>query len=226
VLSLSPGPTPIDKIDELRKYTQMWRISNDVWDHWAQLPQAAWSQGVLAQFGVAAKWAALVEPGHWPDADMLPLGYLGPRPGYGKPRESALTPNEARTMVTLWCMFRSPLIMGGNLTRLEGGTLALLTNDEVLAVDQHSRGGRQVMNDGQKAVWIAHADKPGAAYVALFNIADVEQMVEYPLQSLGLPSVAYSIRDLWQRKEMGTADRIRANLQPHASALFRVSATK
>jgi hypothetical protein len=226
VLSLSPGPSPIDKIAELRKYAQMWRISGDVWDHWLQWPKQDWSQGLLGQFANTAKWARLVEPGHWPDADMLPFGYLGPTPGEGKARESALTQDEARTLMTLWCIFRSPLFIGTNLTQLDEKTRTLLTNEEVLNVDQHSTASRQILNDGQKIVWIAHTDKPGTAYLALFNIADTEQTIEYPLQSLALSSVSFAIRDLWEHRDLEAADRVRIALRPHASALLRVTATK
>ncbi len=224
ILSLSPGPTPIDKIAELREYAQMWRISGDVWDHWLQWPNQNWSQGVLAQFDTAAKWGSLVEAGHWPDADMLPLGYLGPRPGQGKARQSALTQDEARTLMTLWCIFRSPLVIGGNLTRLDNQTRALLTNDEVLNVNRDGSGARQVLNEAQKIVWIAHSGRTGIAYVGLFNVADGPQTIEYPLQPLG--GVTFSIRNLWEQKDMGTADRVKVTLRPHASALFRVSANK
>jgi hypothetical protein len=101
-----------------------------------------------------------------------------------------------------------------------------LTNDEVIAVDQHSTGGRQVLDEAQKIVWIAHADKPGAAYVALFNLADVPQTIEYPLQPVGLGSISYAIRDLWEHKNLGVADRVHVDLRPHAGALFRVTAAK
>lgn len=226
VLSLSPGPTPIDQIAELRKYAQMWRISGDVWDHWAQWPNQDWSQGLLAQFAMAAKWAPLVEPGHWPDADMLPFGFLGLRPGQGKARVGTFTADEERTMMTLWCIMRSPLMIGTNLTRLDPTTRELLTNDEVMAVDQHSTGSREMLNETQKVVWAARGDKSGIAYVALFNTGDNLQAIEYPLQSLGLSSVSFAIRDIWERKDHGTGDRIQVTLRPHASALFRVSASK
>ncbi len=226
VLSLSPGPAPIDKVAELRKYAQMWRISGDVWDHWLQWPKQEWSQGVLAQFAVAAKWAPLVEAGHWPDADMLPLGWLGPRPGQGKARASAFTEDEARTMMTLWAVLRSPLIVGGNLTKLDDRTRALLTNSEVISVDQHSNGGGQVLNEAEKMVWIARAGARGVAYVALFNVAGKSQSIEYALPSLGLQGTSYAIRDLWEQKDLGMSDRVQVTLPPHASALFRVSVSK
>jgi hypothetical protein len=213
-LSLSPGPAPLDKMADLRQHAEMWRISNDVWDHWAQWPEQAWSQGLLAQFKTAAEWAEQVESGHWPDADMLPLGHLGPRPGLGKDRQSAFTHEEARTLMTLWSIFRSPLIMGGNLTSMDAWTTALLTNDDVLAVDQHSSGGHAVVNDGKQAVWVAKGDR--AIYVALFNLADAPQTVEYPLHT------SKAVRDLWERKNLGNLDVLKANLQPHASVLYQI----
>ncbi len=140
VLSLSPGSAPLEKLDEMRKYAQMWRISDDIWDEWHS--DVEYPQGLGDQFARAAKWAPFTEPGHWPDADMLPLGYLGPSPGWGKARQTRLSPSEQRTMMTLWSIFRSPLMMGGDLPHNDAATTALLTNDEVLEVDQHSTGGR------------------------------------------------------------------------------------
>ena len=106
VLSLSPGPSPFEKIDELRKYSQMWRISNDIWDLWHG--DRPYPQGVGDQFANAAKWTPFTQPGGWPDADMLPVGRLGPAPGWGKPRDTGLTRDEQRTLLTLWSIFRSP----------------------------------------------------------------------------------------------------------------------
>ncbi len=221
-LSLSPGPTPLDKAEDVKKYAQLWRVSGDVWDHWGQLPDQAWTQGLVAQFSVAAQWASHAGAGHWPDADMLPLGYIGPRPGFGKARPTRFTHDEERTLLTLWAIARSPLIMGGNLTKMDDWTTSLLTNQEVLAVDQHSVGGHQIVNDGSKAVWMAKSEKGGDAYLALFNLSDMPQTVEYPLQALGLSKVSYPIRDLWAHKDLGSTDILKAQLPPHASALFKL----
>ncbi len=226
VLSLSPGPTPPGKVEDLRKYAQMWRISGDVWDHWKQWPNQDWSQGLLGQFPLAAKWAPLVEPGHWPDADMLPLGYLGPRPGQGKPRQTDFTKDEQQTLMNLWCIFRSPLIMGGNLTRLDAWTKSLLTNAEVIAVNQHSNHGRAVVNEAKKAIWLAKPDSGSGVYVAIFNLDDAQQTIAYPLQSIGLSGTSYKVRDLWGHRDLGNQDRLTAPLPAHASVLYRVSATK
>ncbi len=222
VLSLSPGPTPLDKAEDAAKYAHLWRISDDFWDHWKQLPDQAWSQGLLAQFAVAAQWAPHVGAGHWPDADMLPLGYIGPRPGFQKARASNFTHDEGRTLITLWSIFRSPLIMGGNLIKMDDWTTSLLTNEEVIAVNQHSIGGRQMVNDGTKAIWMSKSDKSRDVYIALFNLADTPQMVEYPLQSAGLSKTSYAVRDLWARKGLGNTDILKAQLPPHASALFQL----
>ena len=222
ILSLSPGPTPLDQTEDVRKYAQLWRISGDVWDHWRQLPKQEWTQGLLAQFPVAAKWAPQAGAGHWPDADMLPLGYLGPRPGFGKARPSAFTHDEQRTLVTLWCMTRAPLFMGGNLTKMDEWTVSLLTDEEVLAVDQRSTGGREVINDGTKAVWILKAGAKDALYIALFNLSDAPQTITYPLQSILMSRTTGSVRNLWERKDLGVTDTLKAQLPPHASALFRL----
>ena len=223
VLSLSPGPTPLDKAEDVAKYAQMWRISDDMWDHWQQSPKPGGTQGLLPQFALAAQWAKHVESGHWPDADMLPLGYLGPRPGDGQARESKLTAAEQKTLITLWSIFRSPLIMGGNLTKMGAATKALLTNDEVIAVDQHSKGGHEVTHDGRKAVWLAKSSEARSAYLALFNLADNEQTIVYPLQSIGMRGASFQVRDLWQRKDMGSTDKLKVTLPAHGAAIFRIN---
>ena len=221
VLSLSPGPAPLDKAAELAKYAEMWRISDDFWDHWGPRKQNDWSQSLSGQFRNTAQWAQYVQPGHWPDADMLPLGFLGPRAGEGSARQSNLTQNEQRTLLTLWAIFRSPLIMGGNLTKLDAWTTSLLTNDEVIAVNQHSHSGRAISNEAGKAIWVSSDDRGKAVYVALFNLADQPQTIAFPLQPLGL-GAGNHVRDLWAHKDLPSTDLLKAALEPHACALYRV----
>ena len=217
VLSLSPGPTALDKAGEVREYAQMWRISDDFWDHWGPWPQHDWSQGLLAQFASAAKWARHSDPGHWPDADMLPLGYLGPHPGEGEPRASKFTRDEQRTLMTLWSIARSPLMMGGNLTSLDDFTLSLLTNPEVLAVNQHSVGNHALATTGKTAIWDARPASGPGRYVALFNLSDQSQPFQVPLAG------PKNIRDLWERKDQGVSEELKVSLGPHASALYLVT---
>src|SRR5260370_39379225 len=142
VLSLSPGPTALEKAAEVSKYAQMWRISDDVWDLWHS--DTEFPSGIQNQFARAAKWAPFSGPGHWPDADMLPIGRLEPAAGWEKPRATRLTRDDQRTQITLWPIFRSPFILGGHLTLRHHRTDSLLTNLPVLAVNQHSIGNHAV----------------------------------------------------------------------------------
>jgi hypothetical protein len=103
--------------------------------------------GILSAFDNLAKWARFARPGNWPDADMLPWGSLTPHPGWGPPRESRITQDEERTQFTLWAISRSPLILGANLTRLDEFTRSLITNKEVIAVDQTAVSGAEVPGD-------------------------------------------------------------------------------
>lgn len=222
VLSLSPGPAPLEKANELRKYAQMWRISGDVWDHWAQWPNQDWSQGLLGQFKRVADWAPLTVTGHWPDADMLPIGYLGPRPGQGKARATNFTRDEQRTLMTLWSMFRSPLMMGGNLTKMDNWTTSLLTNSDVIAVDQHSKNNRAAVAGGTKVIWTAQPDSGNEFYVAAFNLADTAQTLIYGWKEIGLSGSTYRIRDLWEHKDVGSAQKLTVALQTHASVLYEL----
>src|SRR6202043_1678707 len=107
------------------------------------------------QFPNAQKWGGLGRPGAWPDADMLPLGFLGPAPGWGKPRQTRLTHDEQRTLMSLWCIFPSPLMIGGDLTMADDWTTSLLTNREVLDVDQYSTGNHVVVSNPQTMIWVA-----------------------------------------------------------------------
>jgi len=222
VLSLSPGPAPIDKVDEMREYAQMWRISDDTWDLWHS--DVPYPQGLGDQFPRVTQWAKLAEPGHWPDADMLPLGYLGPSPGWGKARASGLTHDEQRTFLTLWCILPSPLMMGGNLPMNDEWTTGLLTNPEVIAVDQHSTGSHAVIEDPSTAVWLSQSSTGGEHYLAIFNLGSTAQDFRYAWKALGLPGGRYQVRDLWERKDLGAADSLRVTLPSHGSILYKVSA--
>jgi alpha-galactosidase len=231
VLSLSPGPTALDKAGEVSKYAEMWRICDDFWDHWGRWEKHDWSQSLYQQFATTARWATHIAPGNWPDADMLPLGHLGPHPGDGEPRETRFTKDEQRTMMTLWSIFRSPLIMGGDLPSSDEWTTSLLTNPEVIAVDQHSHDNRAVLTTDTTAVWLARSgnyqfeeERGGNQnyYVAVFNIGDSEQTIRYEWKDLGLKGASYNVRDLWERKNAGSAPSLTVKLRPHASVLYGV----
>jgi alpha-galactosidase len=221
VLSLSPGPTPIEA-EDVKKYAQLWRISDDMWDTWSGPEDKTFPAGLIRQFDRTAQWAPHITVGHWPDADMLPLGYLGPRPGWGDPRASRLTADESRTLMTLWSMARSPLVAGTNLTKMDSATEALYTNPEVIAVDQHSRENREHSRTGSLVVWTARPEEGTGQYVAIFNLADKAQDVTSSWKDLGLPEGNHAVRDLWARKDLGSATSLKTSLAAHAAMLYRV----
>ena len=222
VLSLSPGPTPVEEADDVRKYAELWRISDDMWDTWLGPEGETFPAGLVRQFDRAAAWAPHIQVGHWPDADMLPLGYLGPRPGWGEARVSRLTAEESRTLMTLWSMARSPLVIGTNLTKMDAATEALYTNPEVIAVDQHSRENRQLLRKGTMVVWTALPEEGGGRYVAVFNLGESTQQVSYSWKELGLAEGSHAVRDLWGRKDLGMGDFLKATLPAHGAMMVRV----
>lgn len=213
VLSLSPGVDVTTAIAEpLAAAAQMWRISNDLWDDWKQL---------LAQFGRLATWAPYARAGAWPDADMLPIGHVGIRAEVGTDRTSNLSLDEQRTMMTLWCIARSPLMMGGDLPTTAPETIALLTNPEVLAVLNNSSGARQVLEADGVIAWTAQGED-GQAYVAVFNVADSARTVRLPWEQVGLQPPAH-VRDLWTRADRRAEPELTVDLPAHGSAVFAVS---
>jgi alpha-galactosidase len=221
VLSLSPGPAPLDNAQEMAKYAQLWRISDDEWDVWQSSEN--FPQGVSNQFERAAAWAVHTRPGNWPDADMLAIGELRPAPGWGEPRTTRLTKDEQRTLLTLWSIFRSPLIMGGNFLLCDEWTKSLLANAEVIAVDQHSKGNHAVETTAQSAAWLAQPESGDGHYVAIFNRADSAQTLHYDFGKLGIPETECELRDLWEHKSLGAAKAIDIKLAAHASVLYLVT---
>ena len=215
VLSISPGPAPVSEAAYFQKYADMWRISDDFWDDWRLLRR---------QFDYMREWQG--EPGRnntWPDADMLPLGMLRLTDKAGKGTPTKFTPDEQRTMMTLWSIFRSPLIFGGDLPSNDAATTALITNDEVIAVNQHSTGAREVLGRDSIRVW--RADVPGSSdrYLAVFNLDSRQRDISLALKDVGLMSPRADVRDLWARADLGAMEILRISLPAHGSVVYRVS---
>ncbi|MDE2182396.1 MAG: glycoside hydrolase family 27 protein [Alphaproteobacteria bacterium] len=226
VLSLSPGPTQLSHAEEVGRYAQLWRIADDTWDGWSFAPDK-WPNGVRTAFDMLAQWHTYAKPGNWPDADMLPFGSLTPHPGWGEPRQSRLTPDEERTMFTLWAIARSPLILGGDLTRLDDVTRALITNKDVIAVNQTTWEshpvGRLPKSLARARVWMALSGsrKKPVHTVALFNLADRAATLRATWGQLGLPG-AHKIRDLWNGRRKPASDAVTVRLPAHGSVIYRV----
>jgi hypothetical protein len=226
VLSLSPGPTSLDNAAEVAETANMWRISDDFWDYWASPnPGKDYPQSILGQFVKTAAWAQYAKPGNWPDADMLPLGHLGPVPGEGKPRDTRFTPAEQQTLLTLWSMARSPLILGANLTQLGDATLKLLTNRDVLGVDQMATRSGQVLHSGNIIAWTADLPPncPGSytEALALFNVGEDLVTISTSFEAYGIDADTYHVKDAWSGRNLGKLKSLEdLSLEPHSSTLL------
>ncbi|MDR3735310.1 MAG: glycoside hydrolase family 27 protein [Acidobacteriaceae bacterium] len=225
LLSLSPGPTAIEHAAELSNLAQMWRISNDLWDNWSNPPAKTFPTTLIDKFALDAAWQPFVKPGNWPDADMLPLGHLGPVPGYGPPRDTRFTHDEQRTLLTLWSIARSPLILGANLTALDAWTTALLTNPAVLAVNQRGHDQHQAARDGNLVVWTTLGE-PGEYYLALFNLGNSPMQLTKPYAAYGLPALNLASRELWTDQRTPASKTFQVELPPHGSVLLKLQAPK
>lgn len=171
VLSLSPGPALIEEAWHYETYANMWRITDDFWDNWELL---------VPMFHRCELWQNHVSEGCFPDCDMLTLGKLGK--GFtsdGTDRECNFTKEEQKTMMTLWCIFRSPLMIGAELTLLDEFTKSLLTNPEVLGLLKHSEGAKQVYRDEERVIWCSKDTLEKKSYLAVFNLSE-EGEVEIP----------------------------------------------
>ena len=213
VLSLSPGPAPLNKAEHLSKNANMWRISGDFWDRWDKL---------LNMFSLCEKWYPYVKDGSFPDCDILPLGKLCIDGSYmgDMGRDSGFTKEEQKTMMTLWAVFRSPLFFGGELRLTDNYTLSLVTNPEVINVNQNSEKPLLVYNKGGIAVWQTKIENCTA--VAVFNLSDEEKHYKLSFSDLGIENVR-AVRDLWARKDIPKCENdVAASLKPHSSEFFEI----
>nr|WP_239579544.1 glycoside hydrolase family 27 protein [Microlunatus panaciterrae] len=196
-LSLSPGThLSTMHLDFLRANAVMWRVSEDLWDRW---------EDVYAQFTRMARWTALQQPGGWADADMLPLGRIGIRAERGEDRMSRLTLDEQQTLMTLWCLGRSPLMFGGDLPSNDQATLSLLTNRGVLSL-LTAEGGREVVREGDLVLWVSDSSDGADRSVAVFWTGAAPTTIQLPLSSVGVdPGSAV---DLWSGESVIADDAV------------------
>jgi len=228
VLSLSPGPTNLRDAAYVAKYAQMWRIADDHWDVWSHDPNldtkpdskqdikpTEFPFGTKQAFDRLEAWQPYVKPGSWPDDDMLPFGSLTPHPGWGAPRESRLTEDEEQTEFTLWAITRSPLILGANLTKMDGFLRELVTNKTLIEMDQGTIDNHPLQDlpagFGNVRVW--EATKAGTGgfaprYVAIFNLGDRPAELHFRWMEFGLAEFSKP------------GDKIDLKLPAHGSAVF------
>ena len=188
----------------------MWRTTGDTSDNWAHMSGIGFSQrGHEVGAG----------PGHWNDLDMLMFGGVG----FGNLHPSRLTPNEKITHMTLWCLLTAPLLIGGDIARLDQFEMDLLTNDEVIAVDQDPLGkqAKRVSKEGMLDVW-AKPMSDGSIAVGLFNRDFARAKVTVTWSDLGI-SGRQPVRDLWRHKDLGNFDgSFSAETPSHGAVLVRI----
>jgi hypothetical protein len=215
VLSLSPGATPVNRGAHVARFANLWRISPDFWDNWRSLNH---------NFDLFARWTAYVGPGHWPDGDMIPFGHICQRNCDVRPdRWTRFTCDEQLTLMSLWALAPSPLMLGMNLSDNDAWTTAILTNPEVIAVNQDPLGKPARRRFGPPVpaeTWIRPlAD--GSFAVGFFNRTDKPVKVDVPWRNLGFLSLP-EVRDLWLRKGLERQKDFVAELPPHGGTLLRV----
>jgi alpha-galactosidase len=215
MFSTSPGETPVADAAHVMTHANLWRVSDDFWDNWRSLDH---------EFTLAARWNGFAGPGHWPDADMLPVGHLSvAHRSVGQDRLTHLTHDEQLTHLSFWCLLPSPLMVGANLPDNDAWTLALLTNPEVIAVDQDALGqSAQRLTNAPAGVeiWTKKLADQSLA-VGIFNRGKAAVTVDLTWKDLGLRARP-AVRDLWLRQDLGRAKQFSAEIPPHGCRLLRV----
>jgi alpha-galactosidase len=217
VLSTSAGPTDPARAEHIKTHANQWRISGDFWDRWHDLNH---------QFDLFDQWRGVSGPGHFPDGDMIPFGHIGIKCTIAGPdRQTRFTRDEQLTLMSLWSLESSPLILGNNLPDTDDWTLSLLTNDEVLAFDQDALGlaaKRVAQKDGLE-VWVKDL-KDGSKAIGLFNRSEAEAPVVLNWTAAGL-SGKQTLRDVWQHHDLGAfSETFSSPVPAHGVVLLHVTA--
>jgi hypothetical protein len=216
LFSTSPGPTPVTQADSITKQANQWRITNDMWDTWGQL---------VDNMNYGNQWYGHGGSGHWPDTDMLPLGRLSVSGrSIGPDRDSNLTKSEQVALMTYDAVMPAPLILGGDFTSAKPWELSLLTNDEVLDINQDPKGaqGHKVYDTNGIQVWTKPLND-GSIAVGIFNQNVDDETVTVSLTDIGL-SRDYQIRDAWQNKKAAkTHGKLTWFVTAHGAALLRLT---
>ncbi|KMT64575.1 hypothetical protein XM47_13770 [Catenovulum maritimum] len=214
VLSLSLFLKHKDR-EHLKQTANLWRISSDFWDDWGKLKK---------QFDWCFQWQDEVGTGYGPDADMLALGSLAKRGPVGIPRISNFNEAEQYTHMTLWSIFRSPLMMGGHMPENSEFVKSLLSNNEILYVNQFGQKPKQFSRQNEQIIWVAEDSQSSAKFVAVFNLADNEQAISFSPAQFAFGKGA-NIRDLWQKRNLGKFDSLfTTNVAPHGAQIFKLFA--
>ncbi|WP_312494516.1 glycoside hydrolase family 27 protein [Anaerosporobacter sp.] len=216
VLSLSPGPAKLEEAWHYERYANMWRITDDFWDTWPLL---------LNMFERCEHWQNHVSTGCYPDCDMLPVGFVGK--GFHAERLTNFTKEEQITMMTLWSIFRSPMMLGAELPKLDEWTLNLITNKNVLHLLTGSHNARQIMRSDKQAVWYSEDLHEDVQYLAIFNLEE-EGDIELQPEWLNLESLeAVEFTELWSNEilefnSLSDSTTRTVTVPTHGAKLYRI----
>lgn len=217
VLSLSPGPAPVSEHEHLAADANMWRMTGDFWDNWDRLHD---------MFDRCLAWQDYVQTGAYPDCDMLPIGRLAVAGGRGNTeRYTRFTHDEQITMMTLWSIFRSPLMIGAEMRRNDEFTLSLLTNSELIDMLKNSHSARQLRRDETQGrgeiIWAAKGEE--CKYIALFNTDEAEREISFDITDIAVGGREYKARDLWVHEEYPLdGGELKAKVNAHGARLFKI----
>ena len=221
VYSLS-NSAPFKHADDWAAMANCWRTTGDIRDIWskADSPKSEkWSSGIIDIWNLHKQWRPYAGPGHWNDPDMLVVGQVG----WGKLRPTNLTPDEQYAHISLWCLWSAPLLLGCPLDKLDDFTLNLLTNDEVLEVNQDPLGiqAREAVKLDSKKV-LAKEMEDGSLAVGLFNCGGTETEVMVNWADLGVKG-KQTIRDLWRQKDIGVFEKeFKTKVPSHGVVLVKI----
>lgn len=213
ILSLSPGPAQLEKAELYKQISNMWRITDDFWDKWELL---------YAMFERAEKWCTHTGAGHWPDADMLPIGPI--KQDWDKSIRTEFTHDEQITMLTLWSIFRSPLMIGGEMTGFDDFTLGLVTNERILGMNKNARHSHQVWRrnfDGNEYILWTAVCSEGGQYAAVFNTGSNDGTVKIKLSDMEIYNDASAI-ELWSGAQQDIHDEFEVKLNSHGAKAYRI----
>lgn len=205
VLSISPGPSRVEQKDFLLDNANMWRMTDDFWDKWEHL---------YGMFERCHAWEGTGCKDHWPDCDMLPIGHLCLCDGGG--RYTRFSHDEQKVMMTLWCIFRSPLMIGAEMRDNDEFTLSLLTNKRVLNMHKKGRKAKQIYREDDLVIWKCRT-KDGKVYAAYFNISDGVRKTKLHLKKLGISRLEeVSATDVWSGESVSLDNKTKIELGPHS----------
>lgn len=214
VLSASPGDTPVEAAEHISSHANMWRMVGDVWDLWSDIDYL---------LDVCGNWTRYIAPGNWPDCDMIPLGHIAIRGERGEDRMTRLTEAEQYTLMSLFCIMKSPLMFGGDLPTSGDFAMSLLTNRDVLRMHAEAEDVHFIRNAGGSVVIASRHPESGEVYLDFINRGDEgDKDISVDLAALGMDGPV-KVKDMWSGKVSDADGICSVTLEPHSSALLSIS---